>query len=93
MYGIVFYLIVLSVLRWIRRKRVGRNRGLCGGCTFAHIQNGANGRTETFCTYGGVVRPVRLDVLYCTDFRDRSAPRRVALIGFAREGETAEQVA
>jgi hypothetical protein len=93
MYGFVFYLIVLAVLRWVRRKRVPNPRGLCARCTFAHIQHGMNARTATFCTFAGMVRPIKLDVLYCTDFRDRDTPRRVPVIGFARPMESAEPVA
>jgi hypothetical protein len=90
MWGIVFYLIVLAVLRGIRRVRTNRPRtkgarGLCGGCAFVHMQYGATGRNAVFCTYNGGVRPVALDVLYCTDYRDRNAPVRLTQIGFVPE--------
>ena len=71
------------MIRAIRRVRIGRPRGLCAGCQFTHMQYGATGRNAVFCTFGGVVRPVRIDVLYCTDYRDRYAGARLVRIGFA----------
>lgn len=85
MYAVLLYLIVIAGLRLVKRKRAPRARGLCAGCGFAHIQHGANAKSTTFCTFGGGVRPVRLDVLYCTDYRDRNAPPRMIPIGFVRE--------
>ena len=49
------------------------------------MQYGATGRNAVFCTFGGGVRPVRLDVLYCTDYRNRNTPNRVERVGFVRE--------
>jgi hypothetical protein len=54
------------------------------------VQYAVNGKRAISCTYGGGVRPVRIDVLYCTDYCNRNAPRRVAAIGFALEREPAE---
>jgi hypothetical protein len=87
MYGVLFYLIAIAVLRAIERKRERsqKARGLCSGCSFAHIQYAVNAQTATFCTFGGGVRPVTLDVLYCTDYRDRNAPPRMIRVGFVRE--------
>lgn len=93
MYGFVFYLIVVAVLRFVRRKRAPQPRGLCVDCSFAHIQYGANAKRATFCTFGAGVRPVALDVLYCTDYRDRNAVPRIVPIGFVREIAHAEVVA
>ena len=42
------------------------------------------------CTFAGGVRPITIDVMYCTDYRDRSTPQKVAIIGFARELPEAE---
>ena len=58
-------------------------RGLCAGCAFVHMQYGATGRNAVFSTFGGGVRQVKLDVLYCTDYRNRNAPPRLVQIGFA----------
>jgi hypothetical protein len=63
---------------------------LCVGCFHAHMQYGARGGRTISCTYGGVVRPMRLDVLYCTDYRSRSKPPHKNLIGFVREIAPAE---
>jgi len=84
--GIVFYIIAMAVLRALRlalvERRGAKPRGLCSECAFVHMQYGANGRNAVFCTYGGGVRPVTLDVLYCTDFRNRYVQIRPARIGF-----------
>jgi hypothetical protein len=49
------------------------------------MQYGATGRNAVFCTFGGIVREVKIDVLYCTDYRNRNAPPRLVQIGFAPE--------
>jgi hypothetical protein len=49
------------------------------------VQYGANARRAISCTYGGGVRPMKLDVLYCTDYQDRNLPTRTRVIGFVRE--------
>ncbi len=89
MTSIVFWLIVIALarlVRYVRTKPPRRAyRGLCTGCTFVHMQYGATGRNAVFCTFGGVVREVKLDVLYCTDYRNRNAPPRLVQIGFAPE--------
>jgi hypothetical protein len=82
MIGMIAYMITVLLLRLMRRKRAPKPRGLCAGCAFAHIQYGANAKVATFCTFGGGVRPVALDVLYCTDYRDRNAHPRIVTIGF-----------
>ena len=84
----IFYVIVISVLRGllpaVRKARVRRRQlGLCEGCSFVHVQYGATGRNAVFCTFGGGVRAVKLDVLYCTDYRDRHAQLRLVRVGFA----------
>ncbi len=55
------------------------------GCAFVHMQYGATGRNTVFCTFGGGVREVKLDVLYCTDYRNRNVAPRLERIGFAPE--------
>ena len=93
MYGVVLYLMVIAVLRLMKRKRAPKPRGLCAECSFAHIQYGANAKLATFCTFGGGVRAVVLDLLYCTDYRDRNAAPRIVPIGFVREIARAEVAA
>ena len=85
---VLFWVAVMALARLVRyvrmkpRKRV--LRGLCSGCAFVHMQYGSTGRNAVFCIFGGGVREVKLDVLYCTDYRDRAVPRLVR-IGFAPE--------
>ena len=55
---------------------------LCADCFSAHVQYTANARCEISCTYGGAMRPMKLDVLYCTDYRARHLPLRAGVIGF-----------
>jgi len=85
MYGIIFGLavgIVRGLMRAFRQMRARRPRGLCAGCQFVHMQYGATGRNTVFCTFGGGVRPVQIDVLYCTDYRSRNSGTRTVRIGF-----------
>jgi hypothetical protein len=49
------------------------------------MQYGAAGKNAVFCTFGGGVREVKLDVLYCTDYRNPNAPPRLVRVGFAPE--------
>jgi len=78
-------LVVEAVRAATRRTRDTKPQPLCADCVFAHVQYSANGRRAISCTYGGTVRNVTLDVLYCTDYRDRNAPPRQARVGFVRE--------
>lgn len=85
---ILVWAIVIALARLIRYVRTPprrARRGLCAGCAFVHMQYGASGRNAVFCTFGGGVREVKLDVLYCTDYRNRNAAPRLVQIGFAPE--------
>ena len=97
MFGVMFYLVVISVVRAVRAvmslRRETKGRGLCAGCSFVHLQHAVNGRNAVFCTFGGGVRPVQIDVMYCTDYRDRNAPPRMVSVGFVREVAAAENTA
>ena len=73
----------LAAARFRRLHMQPQPAPLCAGCSFAHIQHGANGRRAISCSYGGDVRPVAIDVLYCTDYRNRNAPVLVKTVGFA----------
>jgi hypothetical protein len=72
-------LIMAGMGEFLRRKRAQKPKPLCTECAFSHIQFGACGRRAVSCTFGGGVRPLKLDVLYCTDYRPRVAPARAAL--------------
>ena len=63
---------------------------LCAECFFAHVQYAANARRAISCTYDGAVRPMTLDVLFCTDYRARDLPLRAGAIGFVHEIAPAE---
>ena len=93
MLGIVFYLLLLAVIRYLRKTRSPRPQGVCATCVFAHIQYSPTGRIATFCTYGQVVRPVAIEVMYCTDYRDRCVPPRLTVIGFVRPAPEPELAA
>ena len=74
----------------MRKDRAAKPEPLCADCFYAHVQYGANARRTISCTYGGYVRPMKLDVLYCTDYRARNLPLRAGVIGFVREIAPAE---
>jgi hypothetical protein len=86
---ILVWAIVIALARLVRYVRTNASAsstaGLCAGCAFVHTQYGASGRNAVFCTFGGGAREVKLDVLYCTDYRNRNAAPRLVQIGFAPE--------
>lgn len=88
------FVILMAVVRGLtaalKRPAAEPQRGLCEGCAFVHMQYGASGRNAVFCTYRGGVREVRLNVLYCTDYRNRNAAPRLVRVGFAPEVQRAE---
>lgn len=81
-----------SVRAGVRKMRAPRRQPLCADCLYAHVQCGAKGQLAISCTFGGVVRPMKLDVMYCTDYRARALPFRNGSIGFVREIEPVEEV-
>jgi hypothetical protein len=83
---ILVYVLAIAVTRLMRRLGAKLpQRGLCARCSFVHMQFGATGRNAVFCTFGGGVRPVMIDVLYCTDYRDRNVASLPVRIGFVPE--------
>jgi hypothetical protein len=91
----LFVLVMLfkgiwEVIRVRRERDAAKPEPLCVGCLNAHVQYGANARRAISCTYGGTVRRVNLDVLYCTDYETRNAPVRSRTVGFVREIVPAE---
>jgi len=73
----------------IRKLRAPKLDPLCAECFHAHVQYTVNARRVISCTYSGALRPMKLDVLYCTDYRTRNMPRP-AVVGFVREIAPAE---
>jgi hypothetical protein len=89
---ILVRLIMIAVGSMTKRRGAPKTKPLCNECVFAHIQFGACGRRTISCAFGGGVRPLKLDVLYCTDFRPRHGRPRPA-IGFVPRIAPAKQVA
>jgi hypothetical protein len=86
---VLFVRMVEAVCKHLRQARSPKPRTLCTDCSHAHVQYAVNGRRAIACTFAGTVRPVLLDVMYCTDYRDRNAAPRVVSVGFVREIATA----
>jgi hypothetical protein len=76
----------------VRKMREVKPLPLCADCLHAHVQYAAKGQHAISCTYGGAVRSVMLDVLYCTDYCARNARKRPNVIGFVQiaSGECGE---
>jgi hypothetical protein len=49
------------------------------------VEYAANARRAISCAYAGAVRPMKLDVLYCTDYQARNVSARSHVVGFVRE--------
>jgi hypothetical protein len=83
---VMFLKVIYEAIRVFRKKNCeAKTEPLCVGCLHAHVQYAANARRAISCSYGGVVRPMKLDVLYCTDYEARNAPARRRIVGFVRE--------
>ena len=83
--------MVFEAVRVFRNNaREAKPAPLCADCFFAHVQYTANARRAISCTYGGAVRPMKLDILYCTDCRAGDMPLRAGVIGFVHEIAPAE---
>jgi len=82
----IFIRNVVEVVQTRRdKKEKTKPEPQCVSCMHSHVQYAVNARRAISCAYGGSVRPMKLDVLYCTDYenRYRTAPART--IGFVRE--------
>jgi len=90
----VFYLLCKflyeGVRGFLRKAREVKPAPLCADCIHAHVQYCANAQRALSCTYGGRVRPIKLDVLYCTDYLARNVPAPPRVVGFVREIVPAE---
>lgn len=74
-----------AVRAFIRKTRGAKSAPLCANCLHAHMQYGANSRCAISCMFGGSVRPIKLDVLYCTDYQSRNSRVSPRAIGFVHE--------
>jgi hypothetical protein len=82
----MFLKVIYGAIRVFRAKnRAAKPEPLCMGCLHAHVQYAANARRAIYCAYGGAVRPMKLDVLYCTDYQAGSVSARSHVVGFVRE--------
>jgi hypothetical protein len=88
---VMFLKVIYEAIRVFRKQnRATKPEPLCVSCLHAHVQYAANARRAISCAYGGAVRPMKLDVLYCTDYERRNAPARRRIVGFVREIVPAE---
>ncbi len=87
---LLFNIALKAIRECITERRKTKPAPLCADCFFAHVQYSANARRAISCTFGGAVRPMKLDVLYCTDYRHRDLPLRAGVIGFVHEIAPAE---
>ena len=85
--------LIVEVAKALRGSKANKPRPLCTDCTHAHVQYAVNGRRAIACTFAGAVRPVQMEVMYCTDYRDRNAAPRLVQVGFARPIAAVEAVA
>ena len=82
-------LLVAAMSAIVKRSRAPKAKPLCTECVFAHVQYGACGRRVISCTFGGGVRALKIDVLYCNGYQSRNVPARPT-IGFVRSIAPAE---
>jgi hypothetical protein len=82
--------VVGAIREAVHKMRAAKPQPLCVECFYAHVQYGANGRLAISCTYGGIVRPITLDVLYCSDYRNRNVQPNLVRIGFAPDVQGAQ---
>jgi hypothetical protein len=80
---VLFGKLVIEIARVIgREKGKPKPQPICTDCLFAHVQYPSKGRPAISCTFGGAVRTMKLDVHYCTDYRDRNRRAPARLVGF-----------
>jgi hypothetical protein len=83
---VMFLKVIYEAIRGFHKKnRAAKAEPLCVGCLHAHVQYATNARRAISCAYGGSVRPMKLDVLYCTDYQARNLSARSHVVGFVRE--------
>ena len=81
---VVLFNFIFRILPSVRKPEANPVPMCLGGFP-AHLPCGANVKAAISCTYGGAARPMKLDVLYCTDYQSRNRPVRPRAIGFVRE--------
>jgi len=66
----VFYLfcgLILQAISAAMKATRTKPQPICSDCVFAHRRHTGKGQRAISCRYGGMVRPMNLDVLHCTD--------------------------
>ena len=80
MFALIF-VILINVLRdlhnQLRKSRELKPKPLCTNCFYAHMQYGSKAERVISCTFGGSIRPVSFEVLYCTTIRNGTQYRGV----------------
>jgi hypothetical protein len=95
---LILYIVMINLLARIgvgavRKCRQPKRAPMCATCSFAHMQY-ANSRKRTIsCTFAGGLRPITIDVMYCTDYSDRSKPARIPIVGFVSESPESQALA
>jgi len=92
-YIVLTNLLVRVVIRVMRKRREPKPLPVCASCVFAHMQYAVGGKRAISCTFGGGMRPITIDVMYCTDYRDRAVPLRVPVVGFVPQAVEPEVLA
>ncbi len=88
--ALLFRIIRECVRMCTRARRDGKPKPICADCFYAHVQYGAKGQRAISCTFGGLVRPMKIDVLYCSDYGARNTRPQTRVIGFVRDIAPAE---
>jgi hypothetical protein len=90
-FGVLLYNAVCGIARlFIRKIRETKPMPLCKDYIHAHVQYSTKAQVAISCVYGGTVRPLKLDVLYCTDYQSRNLSARPRMIGFVHQIASAE---
>jgi len=78
--------VLVAIVRFaVRNRKRVKPAPLCIDCASAHIQWGANAERDLHCSFGHFLRPVRMNVQHCTDFRVRGGGARShSKIGFVQ---------
>ena len=82
----LFWMLINILTRFgmaaVRNRRKPKPEPMCVTCSFVHMQYAASGKRAISCTFAGGIRLITIDVMYCTDYRDRTAPIRMPVVGF-----------
>ena len=90
--ALLFRILMEVVRENIRTRRDAKPNPICSDCVHAHAQYDAKAKRAISCTYGGFVRPVKLDVLYCTDYHAQNARAKPRGFGFVQSIAPAEEM-